>query len=210
MASTTKKLLMNVPATVNTLQYLDVVPGTYGAQLKLKGTVDGEPNVGVYLPGKLWAVVKAFKTAGVIAQDTVVPEEVTEATAVPFEATTFTLTNKQVEGQKYANLDVRVVGAVAPATKRADPTPDWLKEEDGWESVGGTATAVATPPVAKAADTKLAALFALHDACLKHAITQTALLNAGPVTERIGDDPDAVSARAATLFIQAMQQGIRA
>lgn len=205
MASTPKKLLMNIPATVNTLQYLDVVPGTYGAQLKLKGTVDGEPNVGIYLPGKLWAVVKALKTAGVLAQDTIVPEEVTEATSVPFVATTFTITNKQVEGQKYANLDVRVAGAPQPKAKAVDPTPDWLKEDDDWEPIGaGTSATLVKPNATKAASAteaetdKLAALARIHARCVALA-AQESVAN---------DTAEAVSARAATIFIQAVQRGI--
>lgn len=51
---------------------------------------------------------------------------------------------------------------------------------------------------------KLRGLFELHDACLAHAIVQSKLLTA----EDIGDTPEAISARVATLFIQATQRGL--
>lgn len=187
----TTRLLMNIPLTVQQAKYLDVVPGQYGAQLRVKGTIEGEADTMLYLPGKMWAVAKALKNAGIIAQDTQVPEEVERATAVEIAERAFVLTLEQVPGQKYANLSARVTGTSNGSAPTPTPRPAVKQATEATENG-------ATP------EDRVDALFRLYDRCLNRAMSHTAALEA----KKIGDSPEAVSARAATLFIAAKERGL--
>ena len=111
------QLTINVPQPM-TLRYLDVYPDSgqgYGPSLKAKGTVDGE-DVILYVPGKLWAALKALKAAGVIA-DGQYDEEPTERYNIPVLVPEIVITREQKPGAKYAEIVVQAAGAAKPAPK---------------------------------------------------------------------------------------------
>lgn len=104
------KMLFNVAVEIEDAKYLDVMPpGQYGSQFRLKGTVDGDTDGVLYVPGKVWSVRKALVNAGVISADDF-DEEPEKAVNVPLLKTSFTLVNKQVPGKPYGNLEVLTVG----------------------------------------------------------------------------------------------------
>lgn len=130
------KMQMNVPVQVQQAKYLDVMPpGKFGSQFRLKGTVDGDSDAVVYLPGKVWAARKALVEAGVIDTDDF-DEEPTEAVNIPLLKTAFVLMNKQVQGKNYGNIEVAVPpNGQAPAQQAvmgAKPGP-LLPNESGEE-----------------------------------------------------------------------------
>lgn len=131
------KMKLNVPMTIDEARYLDCMPGEYGPQLRIKGTIAGEPNSVLYLPGKVWAARKSFVEAGVIGEEAF-DEEPTEAVNIPLLKTAFVLTNQQVSGKNYGNLVVFpmsagiTVAAPLAATKIRSTGPLLPNEEPGY------------------------------------------------------------------------------
>jgi hypothetical protein len=124
---------MNIPVTVDHAKYLDCIPGKFGHQLRLKGTINGEPDSVMYLPGKVWAAKKALIEAEIIGEDDF-NEEPEEALGIPLEMTEFVLTNKQVAGKNYGNLEVswKTHAKAVGATKAHNTGPLLPGEEPGY------------------------------------------------------------------------------
>jgi hypothetical protein len=128
------KMKLNLPMTVNDARYLDCMPGEYGPQLRIKGTIEGEQNSVLYLPGKVWAARKSLVEAGVIGEEAF-DEEPTEAVNIPLLKTEFVLTNQQVTGKNYRNIAVATRdGTQKPpqATKAHNTGPLLPGEEEGY------------------------------------------------------------------------------
>lgn len=105
------KMMLNLPITVQDAKYLDCMPPSqFGSQLRLKGTINGEPNSVMYLSGKVWSARKSLVEAGVISEDNF-DEEPKEAVNIPLLKTAFVLTNKQVPGKSYGNISVSFLEA---------------------------------------------------------------------------------------------------
>ena len=73
-----------------------------------------------------------------------------------------------------------------------------------WDVIEGEEKAAVAAIQQAATPDRFAQLAALYDRCLTHALSHTPAL----IKSRVGDSPEAVSARAATLFIQANQRGL--
>lgn len=124
------KMEMNVPVAIDQAKYLDCIPGKFGHQLRLKGTINGEPESVMYLPGKVWAAKKALIEAEIIGEDDF-NEEPEEALGIPLEMTEFVLTNKQVPGKNYGNLEVSwKTHAKATTSPKAQNTGFLLPNEE--------------------------------------------------------------------------------
>lgn len=145
------KVKLNIPILVQQAKYLDVMPpGDYGSQLRLKGTINGEENTMVYVPGKVWAAKKALIEAGVISDEDF-NEEPAEAVNIPLLKTAFVLTNMQVPGKNYGNIEVKlpieVLQTTPQATKAHNSGPLLPNEEPGYlEALAGQqASSINTP-----------------------------------------------------------------
>lgn len=125
------KMKLNLPMTVNEARYLDCMPGEYGPQLRIKGTIEGEPNSALYLPGKVWAVRKSLVEAGVIGEEAF-DEKPTEAVNIPLLKTEFVLTNQQVTGKNYGNIVVATSDGTPkpPQATKAHNTGSLLPNEE--------------------------------------------------------------------------------
>lgn len=129
------KMMLNVPVTVQEAKYLDCMPpGQFGSQLRIKGTINGEPNSVMYLSGKVWSARKSLVEAGVISEEDF-DEEPSEAVNIPLLKTSFILVNQQVAGKNYGNIAVGAINGVPSApqsTKGRNAGPLLPGEEEGY------------------------------------------------------------------------------
>lgn len=189
------KMQMNVPVTIQDAKYLDVMPpGKFGSQLRLKGTIEGEPDSVMYIPGKVWAAKKALIEARLIGEDDF-NEEPTEALNVPLLKRTFVLTNKQVAGKSYGNVAVTFQDA-PQAINTKSPGKLLPGEEEGYlEALTGSQSGAV---VVSSAD-PMESVGKLYLECMKWAVDRIVpLWEAGEVKF----DASALNAATATLMIQ--------
>lgn len=195
------RMQMNLPVTIQDAKYLDCMPpGQFGSQLRLKGTINGEPNSVMYLPGKVWSARKALIEAGVIGEDDF-DEEPAEAINIPLLKTAFVLTNKQVAGKNYGNISVSFLVAsqsLLPSNKGQNTGPLLPSEEEGYIDAltgnygnGAITTVLPSDPMESVGK--------LYLECMKYAVDKIIpLWEAGEVKY----DASALNAATATLMIQ--------
>ena len=103
-----------------------IVPGKYGAQIRLKGSIGApisDDRATVFLPGKVWAALKAFKMAGVIPnQDYNEEPQEGEEMPLPLNASEFELEYAKGASDKYANIKVTTLAGANAATRPAEKT----------------------------------------------------------------------------------------
>lgn len=204
------KLLVNTPIDM-VANEAAIVPGKFGAQIRLKGSVDGDPNATVFLPGKVWAALKAFKIAGVVpmADYNEEPAEGTEV-PLPLNASEFQLVYAKGASDKYANINVTVrpngktaAAALSPNAPRdytppqfRDDLPAELREQDEYET-----ETVKTIQNGGTPKTPMRQAY--------KAITEWTLKEIAPLYEKagIGLSPEAAAAISATIFINADKHG---
>lgn len=172
------KMQMNVPVQVQQAKYLDVMPpGKFGSQFRLKGTIDGDTDAVLYIPGKVWVARRVFITTGII-DETAFDEEPKEAVNIPLLKTAFVLTNKQVQGKNYGNIEVVVPSngsAPVQHTATGKTSGPLLPNESGEEEylkalTGYTLGKVAmAAPVAVVVDPKMADIDMLKE-CVGYAL----------------------------------------
>lgn len=116
------KLVQNVPIEM-VAREAAIVVGKFGPQIRLTGTVGDDDRATVYLPGKVWAALKAFKIAGVVPMQyyNEEPEEGTEV-PIPLNASEFELEYAKGASDKYANIKVTTLAGANAATRPADAT----------------------------------------------------------------------------------------
>lgn len=198
------KLLYNTPVNVNDAKYLDCIPGEYGHQLRIKGTIDDQPNSVIYLPGRVWAAKKVLIEAGVIGEDDF-DEEPKEALNIPLLMKSFYLENKQVKGKNYGQLHVYDSAGVPKDTQNAPQTtkgknagPLLPEEEEGYLDAltGQEQGPVNVPPPPSF---PMESVGKLYLECMKYVVDRIVpLWEAGEVKY----DASALNAATATLMIQ--------
>lgn len=212
--STKLSLAPNMPVVMD-IRYVDVYPQktvgaqVYGAQVSLKGVIDGASTI-IYLPGKPWANLKALMLAGVIGEYDSSIEDPPEKVNVPvLNGSSVTLCRRQLAGERFATLVVETDGVPSrePGKPSQPSRTGTAKQAVEDYEVGDLPDE--PPPVEEAfretakrpapAAGKLAALFAVYDACWDHAVALA--------EQHIDLEPD-VSAIAATLYISAKDRGI--
>ena len=198
------KLTTNIPSHVEA-KYLDVCPGKYGPQFRIKGVVDGDTDALLYLPGKFADVGNALGKAGVIGTGEIVaPSEGEKPVNVPLLVKKFTVTDVKLAGEKYGTLKVTTNGSGAPPVQQPAPRVAAF-DESAWEAIEADERAAVGGIQEQAASVdRFAQLAALYDKCFNHALSHSPALT----KSQVGDSPEALSARAATLFIQATQRGL--
>lgn len=110
----TVKLAANVPTKVKA-KYMDLVPGEYGSQVRIKGAIGEEEGV-LYTPGKIRDVLTTLAAAGIIPtfDGELEPDKPVDLSPKKKE---FTLVLHQPAGQKYGELQVMgVPRAAAPSS----------------------------------------------------------------------------------------------
>jgi hypothetical protein len=203
-----QKLAPNIPVDIN-VQYCDIVPGNFGPQVRLKGSIDGEESL-VFLPGKVWANLKALRSAGAIDASQEVNEEPEKAEAVAMLAKSLRLNLVKGASDKYANLDVRIIGNGAPkpapssngTPKSTAPVASALSQNEhnvGWLPGDEVETGGAPGGV-----TPFDGLLERYGECLTEAA------GFGQRINKLGIpiDGSAVAAIAATIFIARNQKGV--
>lgn len=198
-------MALNVPLVIEQAKYLDwMPPGQFGSQLRLKGTIGGDPQAVLYLPGKSWATGRGLVNGGVI-DEMVFDQEPEEAVNIPLLKTSFVLTNKQVPGKNYGNIVVGsqeelpgLAQAAPQSTKGRNAGPLLPGEEEGYlEALGVPVQApVNVPPPPSF---PMESVGKLYLECMNWAIN-----NVVPVWTAGGADYDgsALNAVTATLMIQ--------
>src|SRR5688572_928165 len=113
------KLAPNMPVAVQA-KYLDIIPGNYGPQVRVKGAFNDVTDAMMFLPGKLPDVLTALVAGGVLTQVPVTPDPLPErGFALTPSKKHFTVTLAQLAGEKYGKLSVSANGAApegAPVT----------------------------------------------------------------------------------------------
>jgi hypothetical protein len=117
MTVTTFKFAPNVQAKAD-VKYMDIVPGQYGPQIRIKGKINGKESV-AYLPGKLPDVITVLVSAGVIPRGTDYLVDVEEAFEIKPLQRQFTMMKQQAAGEKNGTLAIfngAAASAAVPAT----------------------------------------------------------------------------------------------
>lgn len=198
------KMKLNIPMTIDEARYLDCLPGEYGPQLRIKGTIEGEPNSVLYLPGKVWSARRSLVEAGVIGEDAF-DEEPTEAINIPLLKTAFILTNQQVAGKNYGNIAVAPIGgetlqSALPSTKGRDVGPLLPNEEQDYlDALTGHGSGSVSVEAVNSSETQKAKVEAMYTQSLQFIVEKIV-----PIWEagKVPYDAGAMNAAVATLMIQ--------
>lgn len=197
----TLKMTTNIPVHAS-LKFADIVPGNFGPQVRLKGTFDGAEGM-LFLPGKVWANLKALKSAGVVA-----PGEYNEEPESPVELPLLhrdvVLTRSQPAGAKYADLVVETNGKAPPQTAPNGKQPVNL----GGPLPGEYDDEPAPYHDEPAAVSPAKAMLSLYRECFAESLRIVRALNDDPKVA-LEFTADNVCSIAATLYIQAQMKGIR-
>jgi hypothetical protein len=198
-------MALNVPLVIEQAKYLDwMPPGQFGSQLRLKGTIGGDPDAVLYLPGKCWATGRGLMNGGVIdLMD--FDQEPEKAVNIPLLKTSFVLTNKQVPGKNYGNIVVGSQGelpglsqAAPQSTKGRNAGPLLPGEEEGYlEAVAGQGGGCGA--VSVQVEGPMESVGKLYLECMKWVLDHVVpIWTAGNVPY----DASALNAATATLMIQ--------
>jgi hypothetical protein len=180
------------------------VEGNYGPQYQLDGHTADHGDVTLYL--NVSTAQRQLDRLGVDAQ-TIVGETI-EVERVVKDGKTYTNLNRAraARAATPTNGKPATQATTAKQAYNAGPRIEGMDADDYAPTPLASVHHPAPPTVADPTTSRLDKLFALHDACLAHALSQTAQLERA----KVGDSPEAISARAATLLIQATQRGMAA
>lgn len=175
------RLAPNVACQVNA-KYADIVPGSFGSQVRLKGTIDGQENAMLFLPSKLERQLQALHDGGLLESVPAIDAELAGPVELKLLQRNFTVVLEQKAGEKFGQLVITTPGTPAAPATAAVPT----------------AAAVASPATLGDAVKSLPAS-QVYSQCLRFAIEYVV-----PEYESAGLTLDAatLSAITATLFIE--------
>jgi hypothetical protein len=182
----TVKLAPNVAVAVKA-KYIDLVPGQYGTQVRIKGTMNGEDGV-IYCPGKAWAALKSLRAALVIDPNQQVDEETKEPVELGILRSEFSLMSEQPAGQKYGTLKVSLGNGQQSVVANNDA-------EEAKELRSVTASPIVLIPASLSLEAVVDEYVKVLDLVLATVVPRL-------VKADIGASPESINATCATILIQ--------